>query len=118
VNLAKRSEHIRLLKKKFRSEANMFILKNLNIEAKRSKLMLNCESREVKRTCSIVEKIFSKRSEHVYFEEFKYQSEANRFDNDFVFKKTKKNKFSFFFKTKGKKRKGSIANYRSFAIAS
>ncbi len=55
----------------------MFILKNLNIEAKQSKLMLNCESREAKRTCSIVEKINSKRSEHVYIEEFKYRSEAN-----------------------------------------
>ncbi len=57
----------------------MFILKNLNIEAKRSKLMLNSESSEAKRTCSIVEKIISKRSEHVYFEEFKYRSKANSF---------------------------------------
>ena len=57
----------------------MFILKNLNIEAKRSKLILNCESSEAKRTCSIVEKIISKRSEHVYIEEFKYPSEANTF---------------------------------------
>jgi hypothetical protein len=31
--------------------------------------MLNCESSEAKRTCSIVEKIISKRSEHVYIEE-------------------------------------------------
>jgi hypothetical protein len=50
----------------------MFILKNLNIEAKRSKLMLNCESSKAKRTFSIGEKIISKRSEHVYIEEFKY----------------------------------------------
>ena len=57
----------------------MFISKNLNIEAKRSKLMLNCESSEAKRTCSIVEKIISKRSEHVYIEEFKYRSEVNTF---------------------------------------
>jgi hypothetical protein len=57
----------------------MFILKNLNIEAKRSKLMLNCESSVVKRTCSIVEKFISKRSEHVYIEELKYPSEANTF---------------------------------------
>ncbi len=49
---------------------------------------------------------------------FEYRSEANRFDSDFVLKKTKKNELSFFLKTKGKKRKGSIANYRSFAIAS
>jgi hypothetical protein len=36
----------------------MFICKNLNIEAKRSKLMLKCESSEAKRTCSMVEKNF------------------------------------------------------------
>ncbi len=75
----------------------MFILKNLNSEAKGSKLMLNCESREAKRTCSTVEKIISKRSEHVYIEEFEYRSEANRFDSDFVFKKTKKSELSVFF---------------------
>ncbi len=63
----------------------MFILKNLNSEAKRSKLILNCESNEAKRTCSTVEKIISKRSEHIYIEEFEYRSEANRFDSDFVF---------------------------------
>ncbi len=63
----------------------MFILKKLNIEAKRSKLVLNCESSEAKRTCSIVEKIILKRSEHVYIEEFEYRSEAKRFDSDFVF---------------------------------
>ena len=57
----------------------MFLSKNLNIEAKRSKLMLNCESSKAKRICSIVEKIILKRSEHVYIEEFKYRSEANRF---------------------------------------
>ena len=43
--------------------------------------MLNCESSEPKRTCSIVEKIISKRSEHVYIEEFKNLSEANTFDS-------------------------------------
>ena len=69
----------------------MFILKKLNIEAKRSKLVLNCESSEAKLTCSIVEKIISKRSEHVYIEEFEYRSEANRFDSDFVFKNFYKN---------------------------
>ncbi len=75
----------------------MFISKNLNIEAKRSKLMLNCKSSEAKRTCSIVEKIISKRSEHVCSEEFEYRSEANRFDSDFVVKKTKKKtNFCFF----------------------
>ena len=74
----------------------MFILKNLNIEAKRSKLMLNCESSEAKRTCSIVKKTISKRSEHVYIEEFKYRSEANMFDSDFVLKNTKKSELSIF----------------------
>ncbi len=41
--------------------------------------MLNCESSEAKGTCSIVEKVISKRSEHVYTEEFKYRSEASMF---------------------------------------
>ena len=58
--------------------------------------MLNCESSKAKRICSIVEKIILKRSEHVYIEEFKYWSEANRFDSDFVFKKRKKTIFRFF----------------------
>ena len=80
----------------------MFLCKNLNIEAKRSKLMLNCESSEAKRTCSIVEKIISKRSEHVYIEEFEYRSEANRFDRDFAFEMRKKANFRFFFKRKAK----------------
>ncbi len=35
-----------IVKKLFRSEANMFIFKNLNIEAKRKKLSLICESSE------------------------------------------------------------------------
>jgi hypothetical protein len=34
------------------------------------------------------------------------------------FKKTKKSELSFFKKTKGKKRKGSLVNYQSFAITS
>ncbi len=55
----------------------MFILKNLNIEAKR--------------TGSIV---------------------------ILYLKKRKKANFRFFLKTKGKKRKGSLVNYRSFAITS
>ena len=41
--------------------------------------MLNCESSEAKRTCLLGEKIISKRSEHVYLEEFKNRSEANTF---------------------------------------
>ncbi len=59
--------------------------------------MLNCESSEAKQTCSIVEKIISKRSEHVYIEEFEYRSEANRFDNDFVCKKNEKKRTFIFF---------------------
>jgi hypothetical protein len=68
----------------------MFILKNLNIEAKRSILMLNCESSEPNRTRSIVEKIISKRSEHVYIEEFKYRSEANTFVSSKIYFETKR----------------------------
>jgi hypothetical protein len=93
----------------------MFICKNLNIEAKRSKLMLNCESSEAKRTCSIVEKFVPKRSEHVYIEEFEYRSKANRFDSDFVFKKTKKNELSFFLKNEGQKTKGFDSKLSKFS---
>jgi hypothetical protein len=75
VNLAKRSERIYSQKPNLRSEANWFIIKFYNIEAKR--------------TGSIV--ILS-------------------------LKQQQKSEFSFFFKTNGKKRKGSIVNYRSFAI--
>jgi hypothetical protein len=92
----------------------MCICKNLNIEAKRSKLMLNCESSEAKRTCSIVEKIISKRCEHVHIEEFEYRSEANRFDRDFVFKKTEKSELSFFFKNEGQKTKGFDSKLSKF----
>ncbi len=68
----------------------MFISKNLNIEAKQSKLMLNCESSEAKQTCSIVEKIMSKRSDHVYIEEFKYRSEANTFVSSKIYFEAKR----------------------------
>jgi hypothetical protein len=45
----------------FWSEANMFILKNLNIEAKQSKLILICVSSEAKRSeCSYFQKLISK----------------------------------------------------------
>ncbi len=78
----------------------MFILKNLNIESKRSKLMVNCESDEAKRTCSTVEKII--------------WSEANRFDSDFVFKKTEKSEISFFFLNEGQKTKGFVSKLSKF----
>ncbi len=64
----------------------MFVLKKLNIEAKRSKFVLNCESSETKLTCLIVEKIIFEAKRTCYIEEFEYRSEANRFDSDFVFK--------------------------------
>ncbi len=94
----------------------MFIFKNLDIEAKRRKLTLTCESSEAKGTWLFPKIKLAKRSELVYFKNWQYRSEANRFDSDFVFKKTKKSELSFLKKTKGKKRKGSIVNYRSFAI--
>jgi hypothetical protein len=91
--ISKRSEHV--------------YIQNLNIEAKRSKFTLNCESSEAKRTYLIVKKIYfeakrtclykkknlnikvirtdslvrkfiSKRSEHVYIKDFKYWSEAKQ----------------------------------------
>jgi hypothetical protein len=62
----------------------MFILKNLKIEAKRTRsivgtllrgeanmLILKNLKIKAKRTRSIVRKFISKRSEHVYIEEFK-----------------------------------------------
>jgi hypothetical protein len=51
-------------KKLIRSEANMFILNNLNIE--------------VKGTDSLLRKFISKRSEYVYIKDIKYQSEAKQ----------------------------------------
>ncbi len=92
----------------------MFILKNLNSEAKRSKLMLNCESSEAKRTCSTVEKIISKRSEHVYIEEFEYRSEANRLDSDFVILKNEKKRTFVFFLNEGQKTNGFVSKLSKF----
>jgi hypothetical protein len=69
----------------------MFILKILKIEAKRSNLILKCESSEAKPTGSL--KIL-------------------------YLKSRKKANFRFFLKTTGKKRKCSILNYRSFVIPS
>jgi hypothetical protein len=70
-----RSERSYSQKSNLRSEANWFIIKFYNIEAKR--------------TGSIV---------------------------ILPLKQQQKSELSFFSKTKGKKRKGSIVNYRSFAI--
>jgi hypothetical protein len=59
-SISKRSEHVRKLENLFRSEANIFVLKNLKIEAKRTR--------------SIVGNFIAKRSEHVYINEFKSRS--------------------------------------------
>jgi hypothetical protein len=75
----------------------MFILKKLNIEAKRSKLVLNCESSEAKLTCSIVEKIISKRSEHVILKNLNIEAKRTGSIVILYLKKRKKAKLSFFF---------------------
>ncbi len=49
----------------FRSEANMFILKNLKIEAKQTR--------------SIVWKFISKRSEHVYIQNLNIEPKQSKF---------------------------------------
>jgi hypothetical protein len=59
-------ENIGALKK------NMFILKNLKIEAKRMWLIFNCESREAKRTQLLPKIKLAKRSELVYFKNIQY----------------------------------------------
>jgi hypothetical protein len=61
---AKRTHSI--IRNLFRTEANMFILKNSKIEAKQTRW--------------IVVKFIWKRSKYVYIKEFKNQSEANTFD--------------------------------------
>jgi hypothetical protein len=76
--------------------------------------MLNCESSEAKRISLIEEKIISKRSKHVFIEECKYRSEANRFDSDFVFKKSKNSELSFFFLNEGQKTKGFDSKLSKF----
>jgi hypothetical protein len=87
------------------------------IEAKRSKLILNCESSEA--------------SERSYSQKSNLRSEANWFILKFYnieakrtcsivilyLKQQQKSKLPVFLETKDKKRKGSIVNYRSFAIA-
>ncbi len=66
-SISKRSEHVRKLENLFRSEANMFMLKNLKIEAKRRYLILNCKSSEAKRTYLLPKIKLARRSELVYF---------------------------------------------------
>jgi hypothetical protein len=83
----------------------MFILKNLTIEAKRSKLILNCESSEAKLTYLFPKIKSAKRSELVYFKILQYRSEANRFVVILYLKQQQKSELSFFLnerqKTKG-----------------
>ncbi len=89
------------------------------IKAKQRKLILNCESSEAKRTYLFPKIKSAKRIELAYFKILHYRSEANRFVSDFVFKTTtKKRTFVFFIIERQKKEKGSIVNYRSFAITS
>ncbi len=78
--------------------------------------MLNCESSEAKRISSIEEKIISKRSEHVYIEDLNIEAKRTGSVVILYLKNRKIANFRVFFLTKGKKRKGSIVNYRSFAI--
>jgi hypothetical protein len=54
----------------------MFLLKNLKSEAKRSNLVLNCESSEAKRTYLLPKIKLAKRSKHVYNKKLKNRSEA------------------------------------------
>jgi len=68
----------------------MFILKNLIIEAKQSNLIVNCESSEVKRTCSIVKQLISKLSENVYIKKVRYRSKANTFDSSKIYFEAKR----------------------------
>ncbi len=75
-SISKRSEHVRKLENLFRSEANMFILKNLKIEAKQTR--------------SIVRKFISKRSERLNIYELKNRSEANTFDSSTIYFEVKR----------------------------
>jgi hypothetical protein len=74
----------------------------------------------------------AKRSARIYSQKSNLRSEANWFILKFFkieakrtgslvilyLKQQQKSELSFFFKTKAKKRKASIVNYRSFAITS
>jgi hypothetical protein len=91
------------------------------IEAKRSKLVLNCESSEAKRSKRSYSQKSNLRCEANWFIlkfTISKRGEANRFDSDFVFKTTTKKRPFVFFLTKGKIGKGSKVNYRSFAAHS
>ncbi len=76
-SISKRSELVRQFENLFRSKANMFIFKNLNIEAKRRKLSLICESSEAKRTSSFPKIKLAKRSE-LYWFILKYEGQKTK----------------------------------------
>jgi hypothetical protein len=102
-----------LVQKFISKRTNMFICKNLNIEAKRSKLMLNCECSEVKLICSIVETFFQ--SEAVMFISKNLNIEVKRTGSIVIlyFKKRKKQTFVFFI-NKGQKTKGFDSKLSKF----
>ncbi len=91
----------------------MFILKNLNSEAKRSKLMLNCESSEAKRKGSTVEKIIS--SEANMFILKNLNIEAKRTGSIVIlYLKNEKKRTFVFFKNEGQKTKGFVSKLSKF----
>ncbi len=74
----------------------MFILKKLNIEAKRSKLVLNCESSEAKLTCSIVEKLFRSKANMFILKNLNIEAKRRGSIVILYLKKRKKQTFGFF----------------------
>jgi hypothetical protein len=86
------------------------------IEAKRSKLILTVNL--AKRNECIYSQKSNLRSEANWLILKFYNIEAKRTDSLVILylKQQQKSELSFFYKTKDKKRKGSIVNYRSFAI--
>jgi hypothetical protein len=57
---------------------NLYYLRNLKIKAKRSNLVLNCESSEAKRTYLFPKLKLAKRSEHVYNKKLKNRKSNGR----------------------------------------
>ncbi len=84
------------------------------IEAKRSKLILSCESSEEKPPYLFPKIKSAKRSELVYFKILQYRSEANRFVSDFVFETTTKKRTFIFFKNERQKTKGFDSKLSKF----
>ncbi len=80
----------------------MFIFKNLNIEVKRRKLSLICESSEAKRTWLFPKNKLAKRSELVYFKIDNIEAKQTGSIVILYLKKRKKANFGFFFKRRAK----------------